>query len=67
MRLHDRTLKCQGARIRISEALSKLQEEHELTDIEMLQALSQHQDTMLKYMLRAERHPDNPEKRADED
>lgn len=60
-------MKVQKAETDLSMKLLKFQQKHDLTDIEMLQILTQRQQTLLKYMLRAERHPDDPEKRADEE
>jgi hypothetical protein len=45
--------------------LSKLQREHGLTDVEMLQAVAGWQSGCLKSALRAERHPDDPGAPAD--
>ena len=47
--------------------LSALQREHGLTSTEMLQAVTSWQGTALKYMLRAERHPGDPDKAGDEE
>ena len=47
--------------------LNKFQREHGLTNIEMLQAVTSWQGSALKYMLRTERHPDDPDKGADEE
>jgi hypothetical protein len=55
------------AQAEIAVKLSELQREHGLTSIEMLQAVTTWQATALKYMLRAERHPDDPGKGADEE
>ncbi|MFF0822492.1 hypothetical protein ACFYUR_19185 [Micromonospora haikouensis] len=67
MRLNARTLPVQRASRAIRDALNTLQEEHDLTDIEKLRVLIEHQQTITKYMLRAERHPDDPERKADEE
>jgi hypothetical protein len=67
IRLHERTQAVAVASKQISTKLWELQEEHELTDVEMLQAIASHQQSMLKYMLRAERHPNDPETKADEE
>ena len=45
--------------------LARLQLEHKLTDVEMLQAVAGWQSGCLKSMLRAERHPDDPAAPAD--
>jgi hypothetical protein len=66
VKLHPRTLPVQRASADIRLTLIRLQGEHELTDIEMLRAVGEFQDTLLKTMLRAERHPDDPERKADE-
>jgi hypothetical protein len=63
---HKRTQPVALASSAISLALWEMQDQHGLTDVEMLQALASHQQSMLKYMLRAERHPEDPDKRADE-
>ncbi len=66
MRLHERTMPVQRASNAIRSELTRLQDEHDLTDVEMLRILIEHQQTITKYMLRAERHPDDPERKADE-
>lgn len=66
MRLHPRTLPVQQAGNAIRTELIRLQEQHDLTDVEMLRILLDHQHTITKYMLRAERHPEDPERKADE-
>ena len=67
MKLHHRTLSVAQASADISQALIALQQEHGLTDIEMMQAVATWQDRKLKYMLRAERHPDDPDKPAEQE
>ena len=64
-REHDRARSVAEASAEIGVTLNSLQREHGLTDIEMLQAVGSWQMTCLKYMLRAERHPDNPGEPAD--
>lgn len=66
MKLHARTMHVSRARNEIGLALIRLQQEHDLTDIEMLQAINEAQASILKYMLRAERHPTDPEAKGDE-
>lgn len=39
--------------------------EHDLTNIELLQALNGVEASILKYMLRSERHPEDPDQPAD--
>ena len=67
LRLHPRTMPVQRASAEIRMALINAQKEHGLTDIEMLQAVAEWQATHLKYMLRAERHPDDPDAKGDEE
>ena len=50
----------------ISLAVLKVQHEHGLTDVEFLQILNGLAASILKYMLRKERHPENPTMPADE-
>lgn len=66
VKLHERTLMVQRASVRIREDLEKLQARYGLTDVEVLRILNHHQDTITKYMLRTERHPDDPSKKAGE-
>jgi hypothetical protein len=66
MRLHERTMKVQAATAQLRMDMIRFQDEHGLTNLEMVQALQQIQATKLKYMLRAERHPDDPDRGADE-
>jgi hypothetical protein len=67
VKLHPRTLPVQGASIAIRTELDMLQERHGLTDVEMLRVLIEHQQTLTKYLLREERHPGEPERKADEE
>ena len=57
MKLHERTLEVSKLKSELALQIVEFQQEHGLTDIETLQALAQTQDTILKYMLREERHP----------
>jgi hypothetical protein len=66
LRLHPRTMPVQRAEVEIRAQLLDLQEEYDLTDIEMLRILISAQQSITKYMLRAERHPGNPDMKADE-
>lgn len=62
---HARAQSVAEASAVIGVKLNALQREHGLTGIEMLQAVGSWQMTCLKYMLRAERHPDDPGEPAD--
>lgn len=67
MKLHPRTLGVQRASNAIRGQLGSMQEAHGLTDIEMLRVLGEHQQTITKYLLREERHPGEPDRKADEE
>jgi hypothetical protein len=67
MKLHPRTMAVAQASADIGMTLIALQREHGLTDIEMMQALTAWQERKLKYMLRAERHPDDPDRPAEQE
>lgn len=67
MRPHHRHQSVTEAQADIAVRLNALQREHGLTDVEMLQAITSWQGTALKHMLRAERHPSDPSKSADEE
>jgi hypothetical protein len=64
-REHPRTQQVAAAQADVQWRLCKLQREHGLTDVEMLQAVAGWQSGCLKSMLRAERHPDDPSAPAD--
>jgi len=66
MKLHPRTMPVQGASAAVKMALLDLQAEHDLTDVEMLQVLHDASLGLLKHLLRAERHPGDPGRKADE-
>ncbi|MUN41435.1 hypothetical protein [Actinomadura litoris] len=66
MKLHERTMRVGGALADLRVLLIDFQEKHDLTDIEMLSIVNSYEATHLKYMLRAERHPDDPHRGADE-
>lgn len=66
LRLHPRTMPVNQAGAEFHDWLWRFQEAKQLTDIELMQILADAQQRRLKYMLRAERHPGNPDKKADE-
>jgi hypothetical protein len=66
MRLHDRTLPVQAAGAELFGVLEDFQSVHDLTDVEMLRLLHEHGHLLTKRLLRAERHPRQPGKKADE-
>ena len=66
MKLHARTLPVQAASGELRLMVATWQERHDLTDVEALHVLLDITSGRTKYMLRAERHPDDVEKKADE-
>lgn len=66
MTMHERTMPVKKAGLEISDALVRIRDEHDLTDVEFLQILVAEQQSVLKYMLRFERHGDydTPAERA---
>lgn len=50
----------------VSHAVAVAQTQFGLTDVEALSALADFQGRLAKYMLRAERHPGHPERKAEE-
>lgn len=67
LRLHSRTMRVQSAAAQLHMDLINFQADLELTDLEMLIALGTWHDHHLKMMLRAERHPEDPDRKADEE
>jgi hypothetical protein len=55
------------AELKICMELDRLRREHDLTDVEMLRAVLSYLSEQSRYMLRVERHPDDPERKADEE
>lgn len=66
MKVHPRMFAVQKAQADMDLLLLDFRSKHDLTDIEFLQCLNYIGQSTLKYMLRTERHPNNPDKRADE-
>lgn len=66
IRLHPRTRTVEKAEADLHTYLSHLIEDRHLTWTEAALILARLQTGVLKYALRAERHPDNPERKADE-
>jgi hypothetical protein len=66
LRLHPRTMPVQSARAQLAGILIEWQTEHGLTNIEACTVLAEELRSLLKYPLRAERHPDDPDRKADE-
>ena len=65
MRISKRALRVEQDQAELSAKISRLWQEYDLTSIEFLQALASVQQSVLKYMLRSGRNPDNPDREAD--
>lgn len=65
MKLHERTLLVQRSRNEMQALVIRIQERDDLTDLEALGILNEISAQILKYALRAERHPGDPEQPAD--
>ena len=63
MKLHPRTMTVKSAEVELTQFLRQWAERHELTWCEMARALTEQIQMCLKYMLRAERHPEDPNKK----
>lgn len=67
MKIHARTLVVQKARHEFEAFLLDLEQKHELTFGELFSLLGGSIANLAKYQIRAERHPNDPDKRGDED
>lgn len=63
---HPRTRLVDDAEREMQSAVFTIVKRHDLTIIETLRILSTASATLVKYALRRERHPDDPEKGADD-
>ena len=66
LKLHRRTLKVQKARCELSRAFWEELRKHHLTFMEALGCLMSIGDELVKYGIRQERHPNDPDARGDE-
>jgi hypothetical protein len=66
VRVHPRTRRVDEAERELHEAWDRIWTKHELTVLEALIILQSIPQTVLKYALRRERHPEDPDKFADE-
>lgn len=66
MRVHPRTQPVQMAEIELNRMVWEWMERHDLTYVEAIRGLTHQIDELTKYMLRQERHPDQPDRKADE-
>lgn len=62
IKLHERVLPVQEAAADLGIAVNKALENHELTYLELIQIINELQASWIKYAIRAERHPDDPDK-----
>lgn len=67
IRLHPRTLPVARASAHLGMTLIDFQQENGLSDAEMMIALADYTRRLMIHLLRAERHPDNPDQKADEE
>lgn len=67
MKIHPRYFVVSKAGIELSEFLINLQQKHELTYGETFKLLGEIIQREAKYAIREERHPDNPDKKGDEE
>ncbi len=67
LRLHPRTMLVQKADVELHGFLAEWQNRHGLTFGEVAVILADRQQNVLKYVLRAERHPEDPTRKADEE
>ena len=68
MRLHPRVMLCQKHRADFLGMLLDFLKDRDISYVELLIVINEvTANNVLKYMLREERHPDDPEKRAGEE
>lgn len=67
MRLHPRTAVVEQARCELTRSLIDIETRHGLTMVETIKILNESQASLIKYAIRAERHPNDPDKRGDEE
>jgi hypothetical protein len=67
MRLHPRTLVVQGASADVGLAVADIADRHDLTVVEIVKILNEQSAGWIKHLLREERHPGDPDTRADEE
>lgn len=66
MKLHQRMAIVQKARNELETFLLELEQKHELTYGEVFSLLGNAVANLAKYQIRAERHPNDPDKKGDE-
>jgi hypothetical protein len=66
MKLHPRYFIVNKASLEIRSKVMEIMSEHQLTSAEVIRIMLEAAADWMKYVVRAERHPDNMEKGADE-
>lgn len=66
MQLHPRTMIVKAAQLELSGFMLDWQQKHDLTFGETFKILAEMMERDAKYMIRQERHPDDPDARGDE-
>lgn len=66
MKIHERTIVVMDARSELTKFMGALEEKYDLTYGEMFSMLADRMSDLAKYLVRAERHPDDPNKKGDE-
>ncbi len=67
MKLHSRTMVVSQADLEFRTLLRALTEKYDLTFGETIKILSEYLSTEATYMIREERHPEDPGKKGDEE
>lgn len=67
MIIHPRYYIVKDASLDLSKFIQELYKKHDLTLVEMVKILTSEIDNCLRSMLRIERHPEDPNKKADEE
>lgn len=67
MRLHPRYAIAKDAELQIGTAIGAAIREHDITYAELLVILAEQQRKWAVYLLRTERHPEDPDRKADEE
>ncbi len=66
MKLHPRTVAVKHAALEIGQMVNTTVKNYELTYGELMRILAQELDSWARYLVRDERHPNEPDKKGDE-
>ena len=66
IKIHERYQKVRKAALDLSEKVSEVIKKHDLTYAELNGIILEQAQNWNKYAIRAERHPDDPDKKGDE-